>query len=280
MRVVADLHHGVLWEALAILFSDRYGWELVAWADGHYQPDRGLSKWTTHADFPPRSVQVVSTDWIREHGAQLLVATVGANRQPMKALAAEIGAIYLDHVGNAWDEPIGEAALRSVAGSYGIPYHPEFHRVPYRPPNGNRIGAFHGSLAVSACRTHWDRAMRDHSEYDFQLYGTTANPLFPYQVAGAMADCLAIWHDKDADGYGFTVHEAFASGRAVIGHGAHYTGKFAAPLFVRGVTYLEPEDELRGLVDIGLAARERFAALVDFDAEAAAIRAYLEVLLQ
>ena len=274
MRVVADLHHGVLWEALALLLEDRFGWELVPWVDGHYVKEPG----PLTVDFPPRRIVAQTTEQIES--ADLVIATTTLNRQPMKALAQEFGAVYVDHVGNAWDAPIGDHVLRSVQGDYGLLYHPEFHRVPYSEPKGNRIGAFHGSLAVSPCRAHWDRAQREHPEWDFQLYGVADNPLYPWQVAQAMSECFAIWHDKDADGYGFTVHEAFASGRPVIGHAVHYAGKLAEPLWQRGVTYLEPDDDLsKADAAMGQRALARFEALVDFDAEADAIREYLEVFL-
>jgi hypothetical protein len=272
VRVVADLHHGVLWEAHAILFEDLFGWELIPWVDGHYVTEPG----PLTVDFPPREIVAQTTEQIEL--ANLVIATTSVNRSKMKTLAQELGGRYLDHVGNAWDAPISDHCLRSVQGDYGLLYHPEFHRVPYRKPKGNRIGAFHGSLAVSPCRSFWDKAIEHYPQYDFQLYGTTENPLYPWQVSKAMRDCLAIWHDKDADGYGFTVHEAFASGRTIIAHGTHYDGKLAGALFEKGATYLEPDDDL-SVLDMGAAARARFEALVDFDAEADAIRSYLEVLL-
>jgi len=275
VRVLLDRHHGVLHEALCILFEDRFGWETAVWIDGQYVTGPPMM------DFPPRTSLTLSSETVREWRPDFVIASVFGTRQPMKALAKEVGAVYVDHVGNAWDAPISDHALRSVAGDYGILYHSEFHRVPYTEPTGNRIGSFHGSLAVSPCRAHWDRAHREHPEWDFQLYGVAENPLYPWQVAQAMADCFAIWHDKDADGYGFTVHETFASGRPVIGHAGHYAGKLAEGLWERGVTYLEPDDDLsKADAAMGQRALARFEALVDFDAEADAIREYLEVLLR
>lgn len=263
-----------------MLFLDRLGYEdLVAWADGTYhKPDAPQSDF--HSDFPGRVVSIVTTDWLKEHGADIVISTVSGTRQPMKALAKELGALYVDHVGNVWDAPIGDVVLRSVAGSYGLEYHPEFHRVPWTPPQGRRVGSFHSNFAVMDCKRDWDRLKTP----EWELYGVPENPLYPWEVAPARAACAAIWHCKDTDGYGFAVHEAFAAGRPIIGHARHYEGKFAEPLFIHGVTYLEPDDDIfRAIehpVDMGLNARERFDALVDFATEADAIRSYLEVLLR
>lgn len=281
MRVISDHHHGVLWEALALLFVDRFGWELLAWADGHYQKDRGLSRWTFHTDFPGRLVEVVSDSWLDANGADMVIGTTGMNRARMQALARRLGAVYVDQVGNPWDTPTSSNVLRSMTlhGDPGILYHPEFHRLPYRKPKGRRVGSFHTSFATLPCRDLWDRV----AEPGWVIYGTEEHPLHPWQVAQARQNCAAIWVCKDQDGYGFAVHEAFASGRPVIGHRSHYEGKLAEPLFERGVTYIEPEDDIAALlanpVPMGLAAKQRFEALVDFDAEAKAIREYLEVLL-
>lgn len=272
MKVLVDLHHGVLYEGFALLFEDRYGADLRAWQDGHY-----VTGPYHHADFPPRQVRVMDDDAVRSWRPDFVIATAGVNRYRMRALASEVGAVYVDHCGNPWDEPIGSTVLRSMTlpGTTGIVWHPEFHRVPWTPPEGDRVGAFHTSFAtLEPCRSIWDQKATPA----WVMYGAVV-PLMPYQVAAARAACVAAWVCKDTDGYGFAVHEAFASGRPVIGHASHYAGKLAEPLFVRGVTYLEPEDDLGPVladpVPMGLAAKARFEELVDFDAEAEAVGRYL-----
>jgi len=279
VRVVYDLHHGVLAEALAMLFVDRAilgPADLVAWADGTYQKDEGTGRWPFHTDFPPRAVEVASTNWLKEHGADIIIATTSINRPSMSALAHDLGALLVNHFGNQGEKPFGEVALRSIEGEGGLLYHPEFHRVPWVPPSGKRVGAFHASFpTLSDCFRLW----QERATEDWQVYGVPGNPLSPYEVAQARSDCAAIWHCKDADGYGFGVHEAFASGRPVVGHAAHYEDKLAEPLFVRGVTYVEPTDDVRGVIEnpvtMGMAAIARFEGLVDFDGEAEAIASYL-----
>jgi hypothetical protein len=272
MKVLTDLHHGVLYEALAMLFEDRFGADLHVWQDGHY-----VTEPKHHADFPPRKVRVLSTDGVRVWRPDIVVSTAPATRRPMQDLAREVGARYIDHIGNAWDAPVGDDVLWSVPHDGPI-YHPEFHRVPWTPPAGNRIGAFHASFAHLPCYVDWLLAAERFPEYEFVHAGTPETMLYPWQVADAMADCVAIWHCKDADGYGFTVHEAFASGRAIIGHAEHYAGKLAEPLFRAG--HVEPRAIDVALYDpvlFGRAARASFEEIVNFDAEAEMIRETLAV---
>ena len=282
MKVLADLHHGVLWEGLAMLFEDRYGWEMRAWVDGYYVTEPGWH-WV---DFPPREITCLTTEEAREWQPDIVLSTVGGTRSAMHDLSKRLDAVYVDHVGNQWDGPLGNIVLRSVADNFGsgVLYHPEFHRVPYKPPVGNRIGAFHNSLLTApACLRLWNMARELFPDWEFVLYGTPETALYPYEVAGAMRECAVIWHDKEADGYGFTVHEAFATGRPVVGHN-HYREKLAGPLWTdrTAVTLHDDVVPLAGLLEdaerrerMGIAARSRFEELVNFDAEAAAVHEYL-----
>jgi hypothetical protein len=201
----------------------------------------------------------------------------------MRSFAEHFGALYVDHIGNAWDQPIGPNILWAVknGGTSGVTYHPEFHRVPWVPPTGNRIGTFHASFSGLACATLWAAEAERHPEYEWVQYGTVEALLRPHEVAQARSDCIAIWHCKDADGYGFGVHEAFASGRAVIGHASHYEGKLAEPLFSQGWTHLEPGDDMNRdvLRLVGGNGGDLFQMSVDFDAEADMVRDYLEARL-
>jgi hypothetical protein len=252
--------------------------ELFGWVDGHYQAKVGYGT-EEFGRFPV----LVSSEWLKRMGADIVISTVGGTREPMRSLAESVGALYIDHIGNAWDQPIGPNILWAVTngGTSGVTYHPEFHRVPWVPPTGNRIGSFHASFAHSPCRKWWDEASEAHPEYEWRIFGTIEDQLRPHQVAQARSDCIAIWHCKDADGYGFGVHEAFASGRAVIGHKSHYEGKIAEPLFGQGWSHLEPGDTLDPMHfdAIGRFARAEFDSLVDFDAEADMVRDYLEARL-
>lgn len=277
MRVLTDLHHGVLYEALAMLIEDRWAGELHPWVDGYYVTQPGPQV----VDFPPRSIVALTTVEAEAWRPDYMVATVPLTRGPLRDLAHRLGATYVDHVGNAWDGPLGDRALRSVAGDFGQVYHPEFHRIAWTPPPaGYRVASFHSSFETSGCRGLWDTARAAWPNVEFVMYGTADAPLYPFEVAQARADCTAIWHCKDADGYGFAVHEAFAAGRPVIGHASHYRGKLAEPLWDY---HIEPTDmagieaALGAPEALGRLALDRFEGLVNFDAEAAAVAGYLGV---
>jgi hypothetical protein len=294
VRILADHHHGVLWEALALLFVDRAVLgpaELWAWADGQYVARRDtLEPWPIVDDFPPRGVWAVSDAFVRAHPPDVVLATAPSTRPGLASLAREHGALFVEQLANEWDEPIGGGAvLRSMnlasGARPGIVYHPEFHRVPagveVRPAV---VAAFHNSLLTNGCGHAWAGLARAMPERDFRLYGAPPWEVYPHQVAAAMGAAGWIYHDKTADGYGFAVHEAFASGRPVAGHARHYAGKLAEPLWLDGVTCLDLGDNLDTAaariratdpVEMGARAAARFAELVDFAEEARAIGEYL-----
>jgi hypothetical protein len=275
LRIVTDLHHSVLYESLAMLFVDRAilgPAEMTVWADGHYvQP----GPQTEEFGRTPMAYRDIAK-------ADVVISTVGGTREPLRAIAERCGALYVDHIGNAWDDPIGNTVLRAAYGKgpEGVIYHPEFHRVPWTPPTGNRIASFHASFVHSPCRKWWDEVKERLPQYEWVMYGTIEDQLRPHEVAQAHSECVAVWHCRDADGYGFGVHEAFASGRTVIGHASHYAGKIAEPLFSKaGLTYLEPDMWAMPLEQVGFHGMARFEQLVDFDAEADMVRDYLEARL-
>lgn len=274
IRVLIDRHHGVLWEAWCLLFLDRAilgPAELRAWEDGSYVK----AGHPPHQDWPERGPIPTADESWEPH---LVIATVDATRIRMRELARRVGALYVDHLGNQWDDALeGTAVLRSRAGERGQLYHPEFHQVPWTAPTGRHVASFHNSFAELPCAQLW-AALADDG---WVMYGTPGHPLTPDQVALARRQVVATWVCKEADGYGFAVHEAFASGRAVIGHRSHYDNRLARELFQPG-SYLEPNDTpgimamLRDPEPLGRAARARFLELVDFDQEALAVKAYLE----
>lgn len=121
------------------------------------------------------------------------------------------------------------------------------------------------------------------------------------QVAREMARATVAYHAKRwSDGYGHVLHNWFALGVPLLATSGYYTGeddgvaKLAAPLFIDGETSfdidLRPDSEVVELVrrlvediDYQQAIHEnmiqRFAEVVNFDAEAAEIRTMLDGVL-
>ena len=93
------------------------------------------------------------------------------------------------------------------------------------------------------------------------------------------------------DGFGHVIHDWFAVGRPVFGHESYYRPQLAGPLWVDGVTSFDLEhrsaEEVTAILrriredeDYHLRlcenAAARFREVVDFDADAEAIRKLLE----
>jgi len=113
-------------------------------------------------------------------------------------------------------------------------------------------------------------------------------------VAKAMQSARIAWHCKYwSDGFGHVIHDWFSIGRPVVGVPRYYRDKLAGPLWVDGITSIDIEtrtrqelvDDLRRLRDddeawarMCEAAHQRFGGLVDFGAEAGAIREMLEAI--
>jgi hypothetical protein len=111
-------------------------------------------------------------------------------------------------------------------------------------------------------------------------------------VARTMQETGWIWHDKTVgDGYGHVLWTAAAIGRPLIGHAGYFKGMLGEPLWrdletcidldkhpperaVRLIRGISADSEWYGAMSDEL--RQTFARLVDFDAEADAIRTALD----
>jgi hypothetical protein len=142
----------------------------------------------------------------------------------------------------------------------------------------------------------------DYPEFDWKVYGAYGGaPVDEYacgnlgstpQVAERMRATRTAWHAKWwSDGFGHVVHNLSAVGRPKVGPLGYYADKLAGPLHVDGVTSwdtghrtnAEVVDILRRLRDDDdfhrqtcEAVRARFDEVVDFDQDAANIKALLE----
>lgn len=197
---------------------------------------------------------------------------------------------------STWARPIVWNGLPTVI------YHQEFSLDTFRPEwppaHPERVGSFVNCFPEGPSYPEFQRFARAHGDgLDFRVfgaYGTGAPDEFQAgdigpvpEVAETMRSCGVIWHSKHwSDGFGHTVHNAFAIGRPVVGIPRYYADKLAGPLFVEGVTSFDIEgrsfDELAALLhrlrddteyhrQVSEAAAERFREIVDFDAEADAI---------
>jgi len=198
-------------------------------------------------------------------------------------------------------------------GKPTVIYHQEFSLDMFRAtpvPANDVVASFVNCFPEGPSYPAFLEFARNHPALaDFRVYGATGQPSWaaeqPYtdefqagdigpvpQVADAMRGARAIWHSKHwSDGFGHTVHNAFAVGRPVLGFQRYYQDKLAGPLWVQGVTSWDIEgvsdhDLANLLVDLlspdtgmaermGQEAAGRFRDLVDFDGEADTIREML-----
>jgi hypothetical protein len=218
---------------------------------------------------------------------------------------------------NAWG--LAEFALLSVTTPGFHPwiphvtYHQEFDLETYRPewpparPEevATRVQCYTGtpgyerfvrlSQAVPGARFRHYGHCGDHDD----LWGGDA--LSVPDIADQMRAAGIGWHDKRwSDGYGHVIHSWFAVGRPVLVSARYYLGlddgarKLAADLLVEGETSFDIDarsdadlaDLIRRLIQdqdyhrtISENATRRFREVVDFDAEAAAIRGMLDGIL-
>lgn len=189
-----------------------------------------------------------------------------------------------------------------------VTVHQEFSLTDFRPgppPRGERPVA--SSFVNCFPETAWaydefTAVARRHPEYDWRVYGAYGSaPLDDYaagnigvcaQVADAMRASDVAWHTKRwSDGFGHVIHDWFAVGRPVFGHESYYRDQLAGPLWIDGVTSFDLERRSPDEVDAVLArirgdedyhlrlcenAAARFREVVDFDADAEAVRALIE----
>jgi len=191
-----------------------------------------------------------------------------------------------------------------------VVYHQEFALSDFRyepPPRGDRlrISSFVQCYPESPTYVALTAIAPTAPEFDWRVYGAYGGAPLDGYAAGNVDTCAGVaeamrasdvaWHAKAwSDGYGHVIHNWFAVGRPVFGIESYYRDQLAGPLWLDGITSIDIERrsqeevraELRRLREdpdhhlrMCEAAAARFREIVDFDAEAEAIRALLAQVL-
>jgi hypothetical protein len=139
-------------------------------------------------------------------------------------------------------------------------------------------------------------------EFDFRVYGAYGSEPEDHlacgnlnttpDVAKAMRASRIAWHAKFwSDGYGHVIHNLHAVGRPILSYHDYYADKLAAPLMEHGVTGFDLSQMSRGEIiatlrrlrddheyheQISRQTADRFREVVDFDADAEAVRTLIE----
>ena len=307
MNILVDRHHAALLYSLQLLFEDRLGmtlyvpqghewWDEGYWAFGHgYGDDRLAQQFLmdrapVDPHYPHRAVRGVTLAEAKAMSWDFVMATVQDNELGFSRFAREHGAQYLVQIGNinqvvGWY--LGPTALNSTSVALhgpGIAYHPEFDAEYREPTSTTDLRSFVNCFASTECVDLAPPELIVHG-----IDGKDGNVTLASEVADLMAASGWGWHDKvQGDGYGFVIHGWAAVGRPLIGHASHYRGTAAEAFWQDGVTCLDLDqrtvaevmervrtitpDEHRAMCE---AIRAEFDRLVDFDAEAEAIRGLL-----
>ncbi len=204
--------------------------------------------------------------------------------------------------GNMWAVPQGvrnhlnSTGVAPLPGSNHVRYHPEFDLTEYaRGSCANR------RTVVNLCHYHQPHYQQEFYELErimtplgwtFKNHGAGNRDGASDNVARTIRDAGFVWHNKGGgEGYGFNAHCAAAIGRPLISHRSIYNGMTIQSLMtVDGSTYINLDDRSLTHVAIGLEnivhqglhpvacndTASNFRAIVDFDAEARQIKAFLE----
>ena len=284
-----------------------------------YPDDVAMDGYSTRLDatHPGRSFRLVTTEQARDLRPDIVIACLAENETGLHRFASEVGATYGIQIGNQGaDNQWGLASfvLASVTtpqlggGKPWVPhvfYHQEFSLSDFRfeyPPSSAMIATCVQCFAGTPDYARFTR-LAGMSGLDFRWFGHCGEPdafwggnaKTTVEVAEQMRATRTAFHVKRwSDGYGHVVHNWFAVGRPVVGSSSYYADKLAAPLFIEGETSFDldklNDDEAVRLFQrlstdddfhqwISTQAAERFREVVDFDAEAAAIRTMFDGVL-
>ncbi len=351
VKVITDAIHADLLESLAILFEDRFGWELyvpvgMEWyeqgvwnferqrlgdavarqflqhhgedlsvggnADNGYRDRMVLRSGTTH----PRQQKMLSWDQAYDLKPDIVVSTLVENDMGWAQFAKDVGATFGVQVGNQGANAnwmAAQFAMLSVTTPGFVPwkphvyYHQEFSLESFAPdPDGllvepgtirSFVQCMHSNTdgyarfqALARTEDPWNVGWYGHCEpFDDLWLGNNPTTV---AVADRMHEAQVAWHWKEwSDGYGHVIHNWAAIGRPMLVTADYYRDKLAGPLLVEGQGSFDirrrTDQEVRDLVERlttdyafwqehahYMAAR--FQDVVNFDEEAAEIRAMIE----
>lgn len=295
-------HHG---DAVAHQYLDL--WDSDRDCGDHWERDD-----KTH---PGRVLRMVTFEQARSQKWDIVLSSLPDNDRGMAALAREWGAKFGVQIGNeaqhsAWE--LADFGLVSASMHYLPPvpyviYHQEFSLADFRfewpPKNRNEVGSWVQCFAENPVPyAEFLETARQTPDFDWRIYGAYGwHPVDEFSagnlpntpaVARSMRDTRIAYHAKSwSDGYGHVIHNIAACGKPLIGRASYYADKLAGPLWVDGVTSFDLDSHsreeliaiMRRLRDdddyhyqISEQMYERFRQVVDFEEDAAKIKALLE----
>jgi len=283
-----------------------------------YSTDRDMGDWFERDDdaHPPRVHKLVTLEQVRSQHFDIVLATLAENEAGLHDLARSIGATFGIQLGNEGtvnrydlaDFSMFSTAREHLPWTPYVFYHQEFSLTDFRfeyPPTENDVAATWVQCLGSAPED-WERFVtlarltpelrwyhHGHCNQDSGYW--RSNVKTSAEVAAQMrAARIGIHFKRWSDGYGHVIHNLFAVGKPVIATASYYADKLAGPLFIDGVTSFDMQTRsteevveiIRRLADdddfhrqISENAAARFREVVDFDADAEAVRLMLDGVL-
>jgi len=276
-----------------------------------YSTDRQLADWSERDDdtHPGRVYKMVTLAQARALGLDVVIATLADNEAGLCGLARDVGAKFGIQTGNEGSNnryDLADFALFSTGREFYPPfpyvtYRQEFSladfRYEYPPtepdtiatwvqclPSGDEDWERFKELAVAVPEMHFYH--HGHCNQDSGYW--RSNVKTTREVAAQMrAARIGIHFKRWSDGYGHVIHNLFAVGKPIIATAYYYRDKLAASLFLDGVNSWDVQthskDEIVAVIRrlhtdddfhqrASEASRDRFYEIVNFDAEADAIR--------
>jgi hypothetical protein len=314
MKILCDFHHRQLWKSMQLLLVDRLGYELyrpkgMEWFEqGYWQHEKffrgdDLAKhFLLHEDLGSEAITVeeardIDIDW--------MVATVPGNVLGFRDFADESGAKLAQQVGNnehfvPWTDVdvVLDSTLHTPASNFTgkyVRYNQEIDRryLDLWPVYGGTVSSF---LNV------WHRDQAGLEFFDrvaaefpgrFRLYGDHGQILAgDDEVIPALAETSIVWHTKRiGDGWGHTLHSSMAARRPIISVNSFYKDMRGEALLkdnpgvlnIEGMDISDVVKNIRWILDspddidrMGMANRERFNEVVNYEADAQAVKEALE----
>jgi len=243
----------------------------------------------------------ITLDKFKEMDFDILISSIPSHIAPFNKLISlyQPKAKHIFQIGNSWSLNHDVKNIMASCAPSPVPedknvvfYHQEFDldTYKYNGPSKNpcTISSFvHYMRRVDILDTlmkqlpGWKVKMHGAGMKDHSICKTV-------DIAKAIDETGFVWHVKPGgDGFGYSVHTAFAMGRPVITFGHDYHGKLAGDLMIHGETCFDLDngplvDVLKKLADnperyaqMCRNAHTQFKKVVNFDVEFEEIREFL-----
>ena len=319
-KILCDFHHGGLMYSLHLLFEKRLGYELYIpcglewykekmWGNMASESDitahqylNWNKEWKVYEGSTLYTLKGITLDEAKQGGIDYIISSVPKNDVPFASLKKwNKDAVLISQWGNPHQtcnfdlyKNVLNSTMEAVPqGINNVYYHQEFDLKEFcytEPPVPNRIRSFvmyYGQMDPTASTFRaYKKAMPD---FDFKMYGWGDDGIIPEEVkAQGIKDASFIWHvKKQGDGYGHSVHGAYACGRPVITIGSFFKGMPPSKLFTPDTAI----DLEKGTAEHNIAkirewsadiknvskrVRAQFDRVVNFDEDEQKVRAWLK----